>query len=99
MLSSRTDDICASNLKSRVYLFSFRNSIEKRNLIYINGNAEKINRMQVSDTFNVKIYNLSAGKSLPEVSYNFYKLNCILHTFHSFSGYQKEKDVLYLKKM
>lgn len=26
--------------------------------------------MQVSDPNNVKIYNLSAGKSLPEVTYN-----------------------------
>ena len=34
--------------------------------------------MQVSNPNNVKIYNLSAGKSLPEVSFNVFGIYTIL---------------------
>lgn len=53
--------------------------------------------MQVSDPNNVKIYNLSAGKSLPEVRILFSTDNLFL-TF-LYSGFQKEKEEPFLKKM
>lgn len=52
--------------------------------------------MQVSEIDNVKIYNLSAGKSLPEVSSsnNVLIASNILNTSFgiSFSGFLKEKE-------
>lgn len=53
--------------------------------------------MQVSEIDNVKIYNLSAGKSLPEVCI-FREIIQYVSTIVSlyyfiFSGCQKEKDV------